>query len=388
MKKKVKNSRKKTTVLNGAVIGENLYFNKNIKFEIKEGLKFISEQGKRYRNNTPASTTGFVAEAHHISSYNVNSAFKRSFSRVIKEPDGTHGDYKIVKNGKILVEGEIKYYKTAEATEKAMRGYGNRQLVGPREQINEIKEIAKEKAAKNFLKKGINRGKVANEHLKVSENVSDAVTDGDIKSSPKSLKEMKNLTSKAKKGNLTAEEVFPISEESITKGTIAGAKTGGLIGGAVSGGMSVIKNVKEVCNNEKDLKSAVKDIIRETSKGTIDGAVKGSASTFASIGAKRVAQNIEKQLLKDVLNSSAPVIVAVSAVEVGKKFYDYKSGKINKKQFTKEVKKTVATTSAGMAGAELGATIGTMLCPGIGTVAGSVVGGVIGALGVSSFFKE
>ncbi len=186
----------KVNISHSAVIGENVGFSHNLHQTIQSGIRDIVGRAKNYQNNSLPSRTGFVAEADHCATFNVRNALKRSSVRAIREPNGTHGDYKIVDGNRIIREGEIKYYNTPEQTENAMRGYGDRQLVGPADQVEDIRKIARQKAAKNRAIDKPSRQQVAREHEAVAENVSDCITDEKTKSTPRTYKEMRKLTKK------------------------------------------------------------------------------------------------------------------------------------------------------------------------------------------------
>ena len=136
-------------IIDGINIGNVKIFSNRIDNAINTAKKDIVDQAKRYKNNTFSSQTGFVAESTHIGSFNIDSAFKRSSLKAVKEKNGFHGDYKILDKDKVIAKGEFKHYNNAKQTENAMRGYLDRELVGPKDQIEDVKKIAKRKALKN-----------------------------------------------------------------------------------------------------------------------------------------------------------------------------------------------------------------------------------------------
>jgi len=371
-------------ILNGAVLGENLVFAKELDKTVAAAISDIEAQAKRYSNNSLASTTGFVAESYHVSNYNIKSALSRKSLHAFREKNGNHGDYfiKDMKTGKIIEQGEMKFYSTAEKTENAMRGYGDRKLVGPKEQLEDIKNIARRRELSNKN----TRPHVAKEHKTVGKNVADKIGDDRLSSDPKTLKEMKKLAKKAKKGNVKAIDAMPEMKEATVSALKSGALEGVKNGAIYGGGFSLVMNGIDVVKGEKDLKTALKDTSVDVVKSVADGAVKSAAASAAKTASLYVAEKTASNVAKTVLRSSAPVVVAVSAVEVGKHAVDLVKGEIDGEEFVEKSTKTVATTAAGYAGAEIGAAIGTAICPGIGTVIGGVVGGMAGSLGISTLF--
>ena len=366
---------------NGAVLGENVVFAKELNSVVEEGVKDILNQAKRYKNNTLSSATGFVAESFHCANFNTKSALKRETLRAFREKNGNHGDYfiKDIKSGKIVERGEMKYYSTASTTENAMREYGNRKLIGPEEQIEEIKNIAKKR---EFSNRYI-RPNVAKEHRIVKNKVSNSIGK-DIKSDGLSLKEAKKLTKKARKGKVDSNTILPENAtiEAAKSGAIEGAKNGAIF----SALFSSVENIQAVNSGAKTTKEAIVDVTVKTAKGALDSAVKSAAGSVAKTASKQLAEKTTNSVAKSVLKSSAPIMVAVAGVEIAKSAVDLEKGDINKEEFVKKSTKTVASTAGGWAGAEAGAAIGSAICPGVGTVIGSVVGGILGSLGISSLF--
>ena len=371
-------------ILNGAVLGENLVFAKELDKTVAAAISDIEAQAKRYSNNSLSSTTGFVAESYHVGNYNIKSALSRKSLHAFREKNGNHGDYfiKDMKTGKIIEQGEMKFYSTAEKTENAMRGYGDRKLVGPKEQLEDIKNIARRRELSNKN----TRPHVAKEHKTVGKNVADKIGNDRLSSDPKTLKEMKKLAKKAKKGNVKAIDAMPEMKEATVSALKSGALEGVKNGAIYGGGFSLVMNGIDVVKGEKDLKTALKDTSVDVVKSVADGAVKSAAASAAKTASLYVAEKTASNVAKTVLRSSAPVVVAVSAVEVGKHAVDLVKGEIDGEKFVEKSTKTVATTAAGYAGAEIGAAIGTAICPGIGTVIGGVVGGMAGSLGISTLF--
>jgi hypothetical protein len=192
-------------VVEAANINNLREYSRNIDIAIKDAKENIISTAKNYKNNHLSSQAGFVAEDVHIGSFNIDSAIKRSSLKAVKEKNGYHGDYKILKGNKIVQKGEFKHYNTAKQTENAMRGYGNRKLVGPKEQIEEIKKIARRKAISNKY----TRAHVEKEHQKVYKNVTDSIKQDGVSSVPKTNKEIRKITKKAQKGEVSTSDLLP-----------------------------------------------------------------------------------------------------------------------------------------------------------------------------------
>lgn len=159
-----KQDRNEQVIATGAVLGENVHFQKTLQGTIDAGLEDIKAQARRYQDNPLHSRTGYVAESDHCATFNTRKALERDATRAVRETNGNHGDYKIVKGDKVLVEGEVKYHGSAEKTETAMRGYDDRQLVGPLDQIDEIKDIARRKSVKGNASPKASRQELGKQH--------------------------------------------------------------------------------------------------------------------------------------------------------------------------------------------------------------------------------
>lgn len=375
-------ARRNKTINEGAnIAGMNQYAN-NIDDALQIAEKRIVEQAKRYKNNTFASQNGFVAEEVHIGSFNVDSTIKRSSLKAVAEKNGNHGDYRIVKNGKTMAKGEFKHYTTAEKTENAMKGYGDRDLVGPKDQIADVKKVAK----KRYLKNKNTRPEVAKEHKVVSKKATDTIKKDGVSSKPKTLKETKKITKKAMGGKVDRKELLPDFESSmkssLKSGAIEGAKTGAVFGGCTS----ALSNAVDVANGKKNVKQAVKDFAIDTTLSVADSAVKNAVGSAAKTASLHLAEKVSSSAAKTLFKSSAPVIVAVSTVEVVKDVVRYANGDIDGEEVVKNAAKTTATAAGGWGGAEAGAMAGAAVGGPVGAVVGGIVGGILGSLGVGSLF--
>lgn len=377
--------KRKLDVLSGAVIGENVFFQKTLQTTVNEGLDDMVSQARRYKENPLSSRTGYVAEADHCATFNTRKALERDKTRAVRQPNGNHGDYKIVKGDKVVVEGEVKYYGSAEKTENSMRKYDDQQLVGPSDQIKEIKEIARKKAAKGNASSNDTRQQTAREHEAVEKNVSDSITDCETKSTPRTRKEAKKITRKATKGKVAPEDVMPPLGESVGTAMKSGGLSGAKMGMGFTAVVSGVSNINAWVKDEKNGQEALFDAAKDIATGTIDGGVKGAVASGATVLAIHAATMTTSTVAKTVLRSNAPVVAAITAFDVAKDVFNFANGNIDGAEFCKKTTRNCAVAGAGWAGAETGAVFGSFLGP-IGTVAGGVVGGMIGCFLAGSWF--
>lgn len=370
-----------------AVLAENLHFQNTLQKTLDEGVADIVDQAQRYKNNPVASRVGFVAEADHCATYNARSALERSTKRAIREPNGTHGDYKIVNGQQVLIEGEMKYYSTAEQTETAMRGYGDRQLVGPADQIADVKKIAAKKAAKNNASDKPTRQQVGLEHESVTQNAGDCISDGKTKSSPRTRREARKIAGKAAQGKTDHATILPTLGEDLKIAAKSGAKSGAATSSVITGVISGFSHTKEWLDGEKDGGEALIDAAVDIGKSGADGAVKGMAGSVATTAATRVATQTSSKIFQTVLRSGGPAVIAIGTVEVVKHAFDLSRGEIDGEEFVEKSAQAAATGAGGWAGAEGGAALGLLVGGPVGSIVGGVLGGIGGALGIGCLFS-
>ena len=378
-----KMQRKRKEAIDGANMANLSLYAKNLDSAIAKTRRDIIAQAKRFKNNTFASVNGFVAEEVHIGAFNIDSAIKRSPLKAVEERFGNHGDYKILEAGKVIASGEFKHYNVAHQTQNAMRGYGSRDLIGPKDQIEEIKKIAK----KRFLKNSHTRPHVAKEHKTVLQKVTDRIKVKGVQSRPKTLKETKQITKKALKGKVEIKEVMPDLSESVRASFKSGAIEGAKSGTAIGGGVSLIYNSYLVGKGKKEIKEAAKDVLIDTAISAADSTIKNAVGSAAKTASIHLAEKVGSSAAKSLLKSSAPVIVAVSMVEVAKDLYKYANGEMDGKQVAKNAVKTTATSAGGWAGAEAGALLGAAFGP-AGALIGGLIGGIVGSIGSSHLIEN
>jgi len=357
-------------------------YTNNIDDAISKAQKEILSQAQRYKNSTIASRMGFVAEEVHIGSFNIDSAFKRSSLKAVKEKNGFHGDYKVIDGDKIVSTGEFKHYNNAKNSENAMRGYGDRKLVGASEQVADIKKIAKKRALKNKM----TRPEVSKEHTQVGKNVTDKIEKDGVFSKPKTLKQQRKITKQASKGKVDVGELLPDFKTNLKSSAVGGAMEGAKTGALFGGGVSVVSNVYDIFDGKKTKTEAVVDVSKDVVKSTADSAVKNAVGSVAKTASTHLATKVTHAGAKKVLGSSAPVIAGMVAVDTCKDIYKFANGDIDGGTVVKNTGKNVATAGGAWAGAEGGAAIGAMVGGPVGAAVGGVVGSIAGAIGIGSLF--
>ena len=377
-----------STARHAAVVGDTTRFVDQLNETLSECVRLVHERAATYANNTKASGTGFVFEADHVATYNARAALDGSARRAQLQPNGHRGDFRVVEGGRTVLTGEMKCHSTADHTETGLRGYGDQQRVAPADQLPDIKRVALRKGARAECSPSSSRQRVAAEHKEVREHVTDRIDDGQRTSTPRTRVQARRRHTMAKRGAVKPGDVLPSTKEALGRAAASGAKGGGAMGAAVGGGIAALQQTVAVLRGRAKVGDAALEVGKRTVVGAGDGALKGAVGRGAQVLAVKAAARVGKPVLKRVLGSSAPAVVAVAGVELIKDGVAYGRGKIDAKQFRRRALRTGVSTGTAVAGAKLGAVVGTLICPGLGTLIGGFVGSLAGGLAGGALVPE
>ncbi|MCI9626446.1 MAG: hypothetical protein HFI90_06650 [Clostridia bacterium] len=307
---------------------------------------------------------GFIAEQHHVNSFNMNAAAKGSGLRAEVQPLKPGETYTkngfdvIIKDasGKRIHQYQMKYGATAEDTIRMIKSgdYHQQTLVVPEEQVAAVQEAFPNKT------------------------VTSTIGDGDVSSKPLTKEQAKKLQKKAQTGNFIDADWNDYVAKDIAIGI--GKQTGYacLQGAAVSAGMAITAKVwnGEPIDSEEVIETAI-----------VSGADFGVKT--AAAGALKAAS--EKGILKVIpkgTKGSTFANIAFVAIENVKVLGKVVTGELTVKEGLETMEQTTASCIAGIAasakGATIGATIGSVLGP-IGAAVGGFIGGTVGYMAGSKF---
>jgi len=300
---------------------------------------------------------GFIAEQHHVNSFNMNATAKGSGLRAEVQPLKPGETYTkngfdvIIKDasGKRIHQYQMKYGATAEDTIRMINSgnYNNQTLVVPEEQVTAVQEAFPNKT------------------------VTSTIGDGDITSKPLTKEQAKELQERAQRGSFMDVDWNDYVAKDIAIGI--GKQTGYacLQGVAIGAGMTIATKVwnGEPIDGEEVVETAI-----------ILGADFGVKT--AAAGALKAAS--EKGILKVIpkgTTGSTFANIAFVAVENVKVLGKVATGELTAKEGLDKMEQTTAACVAGIAtstkGATIGATIGSVFGP-VGTAVGGFIGGTIG----------
>lgn len=307
--------------------------------------------------NQNRNLDGFIAEQHHVNSYNMKSQATGGdlHAEVLKPKPGEA--YKknsvdiVIKdsNGKIVSRYQAKYGATAEETIRMIKNgdYRGQQLIVPADQVEAVQKAFPDR------------------------KVSSTIGDGNTTSKPLTKEEAKELQEKAQKGNFLDADWNDFVAKDIAIGIGKQAGYACLQGAAVGAGMAV---ATKVWNGEPiDAEEVVETAI-------VSGADFGIKT--ATAGALKVAS--EKGILKVIpkgTKGSTFANIAFVAIENVKVLGKVATGELTPKEGLDVMQQTTVSCVAGLAasakGAAIGATIGSVFGP-VGAAVGGFTGGTIG----------
>lgn len=307
---------------------------------------------------------GFIAEQHHVNSFNMDAAVKGSDLRAEVQPlrpgetYSKNGFDAVIKNagGSRTHQYQMKYGATAADTIRMLKSgnYNNQTIVVPEEQVEAVQKAFPNKT------------------------VTSTIGEGDIRSKPLTKEQAKKLQKRAQNGSFTDTDWNDYSAKDIALGI--GKQTGYacLQGAAVGAGMTVAKQVLngEPVDGEEVVENAIASGVDFGAKTAVAGALKTASE-------KGVIKCIPKGT-----KGSTFANIAFVAVENVKVFDKVAAGELTAKEGIDEMQQTTGACVAGIAvstkAAALSAAVGSLLGP-VGSAVCGFVGGTVGYLSGSKF---
>lgn len=299
---------------------------------------------------------GFIAEQHHVSTFNMNAAAKGSNLRAevqALKPGETYtknGFDVVIKDacGKRIHQYQMKYGATAEDTIRMINSgnYNNQTLVVPEEQVATVQKAFPNKT------------------------VTSTIGDGNVSSKPLTKEQAKELQEKAQTNNFMDIDWNDYIAKDIAIGIGKQTAYSCLQGAAVGAGMEIATKVwnGEPIDGEEVVENAI-----------VTGADFGVKT--ATAGALKTAS--EKGILTAIpkgTKGSTFANIAFVAVEDVKVLGKVANGELTAKEGIDTMEQTTVSCVAGIAastkGAAIGAKIGSVLGP-VGAAVGGFVGGTV-----------
>ena len=327
----------------------------------------ITTKGSGYvKQSMNPNLDGFIAEQHHVNSFNMAAASKCSGLRAEVQPLKQGKTYTkngfdvIIKDasGNRIHQYQMKYGATAEDTIRMLNSgnYNNQRIVVPKEQVEAVQKAFPNKT------------------------VTSTIGEGNIKSKPLTKQQAKKLQEQAQKSSFMDTDWNDYVAKDIAIGI--GKQTGYacLQGAAMGACLDIATKVwnGEHIKGEKVVETAV-----------ISGADFGIKT--ATAGALKAAS--EKGIIKVIpkgTKGSTVANIAFVGVENVKILGKVATGELTAREGIDAMQQTTAACVAGIAastkGTAIGATIGSVLGP-VGTAVGGFIGSTIGYMAGSKIAK-
>lgn len=343
-------------------------------------------------NGSIATSAGFAAEELTAETFNLDAILKdekvRAFTDAYeKSPIPTHDpvrDVVVVDDGKIVKTGQLKFYKTAERTEKAFRdikggeGHYNDvdQMIAPSDQLEGVRDAARIDELKNQGR----RPEVADAASQIKDKATDKLSHEGVESKPLSKAEAEQIAREAKQGETDGLHK-KIQNSYKTKSTLSqsgkAAANAAVVTTVIAGTINTINCLSKVQKGQMQPVDAVKYILKNTAVAAGDSALKAAGATAAvSITTRMAPELFMQSALQSSLTTGTIAGAAVCAIDLVECLVLVAEGKMTMKELEARTGKNVFQTGAGVIGSSIGASIGAAGGP-IGALIGGMVGGLI-----------
>jgi len=287
-----------------------------VRVAVDEAVAGIERVATQYGANTDASRRGFVAEAHHVGSFNIDAARRDLDIRTEVVSSTVRGspDVVFIEGGQTVGEAQVKYYATAGKTAAQLRDphYADGQLIVPADQVDGVRE-----AARASIDRLGHRPEVARQTRRVVETADGSLRNR-AESRPLDDEEAFRLARDARDGTLDRRQHGYTTEASVRPEDLArqsaeAAASAAIVSAAVAAAPQVWRAMERVVSSgefpAEELQAALRDGGRSAAAGALRGAIAASLTATCRAGlAGEALRNV------DPTGVGAGVAVAFQAV--------------------------------------------------------------------------
>lgn len=339
---------------------------------------------------------GFAAETFHAESFNLDAilkdkdvrAFTDGFANTpIPRNDPMH-DIVVIKDGKQVLGAQLKYYKDADATQKAFRSskdgvhrYEHSDVfLGPSDQIDGIQASAQ----KAVLKNQETRPHISQAAEKVRDRTAGQLDVDGVQSTSLSKGEAEQIGAGSKSGKASHEKLQTgYLNKATVQQSLRAAGSAAVITAVTAGCINAFQCIRQVKNGELTAEQAATRILRDTAIAAADSALKaGTATATVSMMARSFPELFAGSAFQSSLVGGTVAGAAICAVDLVQCLVMVAAGKMTVAELETRTGKNVFQTGAAVVGSAVGGSIGALGGP-IGALIGSVVGGMITSLAMS-----
>lgn len=339
---------------------------------------------------------GFAAETFHAESFNLNAILKDKDVRALTDSfkqtplarnDPTH-DIVVIKDGEQVLGAQLKYFKDADATQKAFRSTRDGvhhyeradRFIGPSDQIEGIQASAH----KTVLKNQQTRPEVARAAEKVRDNTAGQIEVDGVQSTPLSKTEAEQLGAGTQQGKDMHQRMQDgYLNKATVQQSLRAAGSAAVITAVTAGCINAFHNIKLLRDGELSAEQATLRILRDTTIAAGDSALKaGVATASVSLAARSLPSLFSGSAFQTSLASGTIAGATVCAVDLVQCLVLFSAGKMTRDELETRTGKNIFQTGAAVVGASAGGSIGALGGP-VGMLIGSLVGGMITALAMN-----
>lgn len=362
--------------------------------EINQANSIMENISATAQNN--AIKGGFAAETFHAESFNLDAilkdkdvrAFTDGFANTpIPRNDPMH-DIVVMKDGKQVLGAQLKYYKDADATQKAFRSskegvhrYEHSDVfLAPSDQIDGIQASAE----KAVLKNKETRPHVSQAAEKVRDKTAAQLDVDGVQSTSLSKSEAEQIGAGTKSGKASHEKMQTgYLNKATVQQSLRAAGTAAVITAVTAGCINAFQCIRQVKNGKVTAEQAATRILRDTAIAAADSALKaGTATASVSMVARSFPELFAGSAFQSSLVGGTVAGAAICAVDLVQCLVMVAAGKMTVAELETRAGKNVFQTGAAVVGSAVGGSIGALGGP-IGALIGSVVGGMITSLAMS-----
>lgn len=339
---------------------------------------------------------GFAAETVHAESFNLDAilkdkdtrAFTDNFANTPLAKNHMADDIVIMKGDEQLLSAQLKYYKNADATQKAFRATkdgvhsykDSDRFICPSDQTEDIGLYS----GRDVLKNQQTRPEVSAAAEKVRDNTAGRLDIDGVQSTPLSKREAEHLGSATKTGKDLHQNMQSgyLNKATIQQSARA-AGSAAIITAVIAGSINTFEYIRQVRDGQITAEEATLQILQNTAIAAGDSALKaGVATASVSIVARSMPGLFAGTLFKRSFANGGIAGAAVCAVDVVQCVVMFSAGKMTLEEMETRTGKNLFQTGAGVVGAAVGATVGALGGP-AGALVGSLIGGLITTLAMN-----
>ena len=342
--------------------------------------RLINDVGERYGGLGDHQLKGFVAEAHHAGSFNIDAArLGRDDVHATMPGSTSRGspDIQVTADGGTH-DFQLKYYKTPADTATAISDpvYEHQGKVVPSDQLAGVKAEAAERAARL---QG-HRPEQARQLDDTAARATDRVGHDGVASHPLGEKEALAVGREARSGDYKAGEhgVAPssvIQATDVAREAMVGAGYAAAISAAIHVAPKLYTLLRGLATQGEIEPGALKELGAAALKGGAHGAIRGGV-------AAALVTVTRSGMLGPALQSVSPAIIGAGtavAFQVVMDSIRLGRGEITPEQFAQATARNVTAGAGGCAGAAVGQAL--IPVPVLGAVIGCFIGSTVGAYG-------